>query len=68
MNVAQLIEKLKELPQEAMVIVDGYEGGCDEIKNVNLTRIKLNVNTGWVYGAHEIDETGDTEAVYIGND
>ena len=29
MTVAELIEKLKQMPQDMMVVIPGYEGGYD---------------------------------------
>lgn len=31
MTVADIIQKLKQLPQDALVLVDGYEGGLDAV-------------------------------------
>ena len=66
MNVKELIEQLQTMPPDTMLVVDGYEDGVNNVKTVNLIKINLNVNEEWYYGAHEIDENGDTDAVYIG--
>jgi hypothetical protein len=65
MNVLELIALLSEMPAEAEVVLKGYEGGVDDVVNVNLVRIKKGVNAEWYYGKHEIDEEGDAVAVYI---
>jgi hypothetical protein len=69
MNVKQLIEKLSAYDPETMVIVSGYEGGVNEAEYAGDVKIKLNVNTEWYYGKHEVadrdDETFDCEAIYI---
>lgn len=65
MNVRELIEELKKYDPEAMVIESGYEGGVGEITSVEEVTIKLNVNTEWYYGSHEITTEGNTQAVYI---
>ena len=44
MNVADLIEILKTFPPTARVIVDGYEGDCDDIRAVRLQPIKAFAN------------------------
>jgi hypothetical protein len=65
MNVRQLIEKLSEYDPETMVIRAGYEGGVAEVSHVEVTTIKLNVNTEWYYGSHEETSEGDVPAVYV---
>jgi hypothetical protein len=56
MNVRELIEKLSTIEnQDARIITSGYEGGFDDIENLNLepVDIALNVNDEWYYGKHE---------------
>jgi len=76
MKVKELIERLKELDQEAIVVRNGYEGGVCEVTVSNEVEVALNVNTEWYYGEHEtIGSQYDEEryvdyqrakAVYIG--
>ena len=68
MTVEQLIEALRTLPKDAMVVRSGYEGGLDEVNCVDVMRLRLNVNDEWYYGAHEqtFDEDDGTFAVYVG--
>ena len=54
MKVKDLIEKLRALDPELMVIRPGYEGGVAEVDYVTPTTIALNVNEEWYYGAHEV--------------
>ena len=54
MTVFELIERLKELDQEAMVVVNGYEGGVNEVEYVTESELALDVNTAWYYGKHEL--------------
>ncbi len=54
MKVKELIEKLKELDQEAKVVISGYEGGVKEVTTSQLVTIALNVNDEWYYGEHEL--------------
>lgn len=65
MNVRELIETLQKLDPNTMVIRSGYEGGVAEVTHVEITTIKLDVNTEWWYGPHEECSEGDTQAVYI---
>jgi len=55
MTVGELIAKLQEFDQDMMVIVDGYEGGVDELRHVQTASIALGYNAeSWYYGDHEI--------------
>lgn len=53
MTVAELIEKLKEYPQDLRVVVHGYEGGVNDVGYFEEMDIYLNYNTVWFYGKHE---------------
>lgn len=59
MTVSELIEVLEKLPKDDMVVVRGYEGGVDEIVELEQARIALNVNEEWSYGAHELLDPRD---------
>lgn len=65
MNVKELIKELKKLPQDLMVVINGYEGGVDEFGTIKKIRIDLNVNDEWYYGSHEESEDGAVEAVLL---
>ena len=65
MKVIDLLALLSQMPSEADVVVKGYEGGVDDVVNVNLVKIKKNVNDEWYYGKHTIDEDSDIQAVFI---
>tara|TARA_R110000824_G_scaffold31704_4_gene102922 strand:+ start:563 stop:793 length:231 start_codon:yes stop_codon:yes gene_type:complete len=73
-TVAELIENLQNLPQDHIVVIRGYEGGVDEVTDLEKTRVILDVNEEWNYGSHELldprdksdgDDIGD--AVYLRN-
>jgi len=53
MTIAELIEKLKEYPQDLRVVVRGYEGGVDDVSCFEEMEIYLNYNSSWWYGKHE---------------
>ena len=62
MKVKELIKMLSEQDQEAMVVINGYQGGVYEPKSLTKEVVELNVNDSWYYGAHEIGNcafTGD---------
>ena len=65
MKVKDLIALLSEMPAEADVVTKGYEGGVDDIVNIQLVKLKRNVHDEWYYGRHEIKEDGDVQAVFI---
>jgi hypothetical protein len=71
MKVKDLIEALQNFPPDALVVVDGYEGGVSTAGQPAGVRVVLNVNTDWYYGPHEIVLLGDYEfdkgadAVYL---
>ena len=56
MTIAELIEKLKEYPQDTRVVVRGYEGGVNDVEYLEDTYISLNKNTVWCYGKHDITD------------
>ena len=53
MTVKELIEKLKSLDQELPVFINGYEGGCNDLSDVEDIEVVRDVNTEWYYGSHE---------------
>jgi hypothetical protein len=55
MTVKELVAKLQALDQDAMIVTRGYEGGVTESSNVAPVTVRLNVNTAWYYGEHEIE-------------
>jgi hypothetical protein len=66
MTKAELIEALNEFPDETMVVVRGCRGGCTTNLDVEMVKLEINVN---IYDCdlepHEVDEDGDTDAIYI---
>lgn len=54
MTIAELIKELEQYPQDTRVVIRGYEGGMDDVDEVELTEIYLNYNAGtWYDGNHE---------------
>lgn len=62
MTVQQLIKILSKVEdQQTTVLVKGYEGGVDDVvmskdDTPEILTVRLNVNTEWYYGRHEIVE------------
>ena len=52
MTVQELISKLSTLDPNRRVIIQGYEGGYEDIGYIGEKPINLNVNTEWYYGPH----------------
>lgn len=72
MTVAELIAKLQELPQDARVVIDGYEGGVEDVAQVSMAPILVNVGdiADPMYGNHELcpepgERPADETAVYL---
>ena len=58
MTVSELCELLANYPQDLPVMVDGYEGGFDDVaaNQVAIQDIQLDVNKFWFYGRHDTPE------------
>lgn len=52
MIISELIEKLKDFPPDTRVVVRGYEGGLDDVDEIEETEIYLNCRTLLGYGLH----------------
>lgn len=53
MKVKDLIQELQKLDPELLVVVAGYEGGVDEVKNLTQYKIELDAHKDWAfYGDH----------------
>ena len=61
MTKAELIEMMSEYPDDTVVVVRGWDGGQAPV-DVEWVKLKL---TPWVDDPYEIDEDGDTDAIYL---
>jgi|GEM_PF-638032 len=52
MNIRELIETLSQFDPEMRVVVAGYEGGFNDITQIQPCEIRLNVHQDWFYGSH----------------
>jgi hypothetical protein len=52
MTVQELCDRLSKFPPDTPVVVKGYEGGFNDVNEIELLEMQLNVNTIWFYGAH----------------
>ena len=63
MKVSELITKLQELDQDKMIVISGYEGGCNFPNTLSKANIVLDQNTEWYYGKHDYIYSYDEEYV-----
>jgi hypothetical protein len=53
MTTQELCDRLSQFPPDTPVVVRGYEGGFNDVLNVEAVEMQLNVNAEhWYYGAH----------------
>jgi hypothetical protein len=52
MKVKDLIENLQQYPEDTLLVVEGYEGGLNDIKEVEEVFVKLNAINSRPYGEH----------------
>jgi hypothetical protein len=66
-TVADLKKELADLPDDAPVFTNGYEGGYHDAGSFGAATVRLNVNTVWYYGPHDdagaVDDAEGTETV-----
>lgn len=65
MKIKELIEKLSILPEETLVLVDGYEDNLSDVSEPKLINVDLNVNTEEYYGPHSENQNGKITAVVL---
>ena len=65
MKVNELMTLLSRMPDDADVVVKGYEEGVDDVVDVKLVQIRRDVHKEWYHGSHAIDDAGDAQAVFI---
>ena len=58
MNVKELINILATMPQEALIVTEGYEDGYDTIKKVSIINVEENPLKEWYVGKY-VDTTSD---------
>ena len=64
MTVAELREALARFDPSMRVVIDGYEGGLDDVLRVDVASIRADANLDPdqdYYGRHLIDEQSPTE-------
>jgi len=66
MTVAELMENLKTMPPDALVVADAYEDGYDTIKKLKTVYVTERTDPEWYYGkfVHSNVET-NLQVVYL---
>jgi hypothetical protein len=65
MTVSELIERLKTMSPDAMVVVRGYEDGVNEADHVAECNITPFFDNAWYYGLYEVSPNDGENAVFI---
>ena len=68
MTVQELIKQLENFPKDMLVVVDGYESGCDYVDTLEEVKVDLNVNSACYNGAHEPNTEGSDTVVWISHE
>jgi len=63
MTVSELMNLLRDMPQNHPVVIRGYERGVDDVALVEEVEVDLNANDEWYYGRHEIASNVDDKSV-----
>ena len=69
MTVKELTNILATMPQDALVVTEGYEDGYDAVKNVSVIRVEENPQKEWwtgKYADHTKDESFVAVFLYAG--
>ena len=54
MKVKELIEKLKEFPEDTLVLTTGYEGEMDLLGEPQIVKVQKNNLDKWYYGDYSV--------------
>jgi hypothetical protein len=66
MTIKELINKLQEINnQEMIVVVDGYEGGFDDIKKIKTITVYEKTDHNWWDGKYEQSSSGQQGIVVL---
>ena len=66
MTVKELINILSTMPQDALVVSEGYEYGYDSIKKVSVIKLEENPRKEWYIGKYDDSENDNAiKAVFL---
>jgi hypothetical protein len=58
MTKKELIDLLSKIDgDDTRIFIRGYEGGLDDVSNIEIEKISLDINTEWYYGKHELSSS-----------
>ena len=65
MTVKELINLLTTMPQDSIVVTEGYEDGYDSVKNVSVINVEENPQKDWYVGKYIESTNGEAEHVVL---
>ncbi len=65
MTIKELINQLSDLPGDSRVLVQGYEGGYDDISDIRSLLVQKQVEPAWYYGEYSSSEGQGEQAVLL---
>ena len=65
MTVKELINILATMPQDALVVTEGYEDGYDAVKNVLVINVEENPIKEWYVGKYIDSTNSESESVVL---
>lgn len=65
MTVKQLKSALEHYPEDALILVEGYEGGFSDIGLIKETRVQLDLNNEDWLGPHDEAAGATTPAIFM---
>lgn len=67
MTITELIDILSKYHPETRVMINGYEGGLEDVKRIQLVHVQLDVFELGIFGPHDrvwfVEDPFDIEAV-----
>ena len=65
MTNQELIDELQNYPKDMMVVISGYEGGYNDMSELETIRLNLNSSEGWWSGSHKEAKKGGVPALWL---
>ena len=66
MTVKELINLLTTMPQDALIVTEGYEDGYDTVKKVSIIGVEENPLKEWWVGKYSDGKAMDVVFLYSG--
>ncbi len=65
MTVKELINLLETMPQDVLVVTEGYEDGYDTVKKVSIIGVEENPQKNWWDGKYIESEKQESRSVVL---